>query len=170
MKLKNLLAALACAAALGCGDGEPGAAPGASDPEANLERVLKPLPDEGFKAQITVANPPERLARGERVDVSVRVKNASGAEWPMRGQAGSGNFQVNLGGHWLDADGKDVKSDQRSFLPKAVKPGEEFEATYALVAPDRAGAYTVEIDMVQEGVSWFAGKGSEPARLKIRVE
>jgi len=88
----------------------------------------------------------------------------------MRGRAGDGFFQINLGDRWIDAAGQDVKVDERVFLPRAVKPGEEFEIPFTIVAPNKAGDFTVEIDMVQEGVAWFAQKGSQPARIKIKVE
>ena len=77
---------------------------------------------------------------------------------------------VNLGDRWLSTDGKDMKVDERVFLPHAVKPGEEIELPFTMIAPDKAGDYTVEIDVVQEGVAWFSQKGSQPARLKIKVE
>lgn len=183
MRIKRLLFALAlaaCASPLAaCGPEEP-QTPGprtaaesapTADPEAGLERVLKPLPDSGFKAQVTVVSPPAKLGRGERADVTVRVRNTSNAEWPVRGRAGDGIFQVNLGDRWLAADGKtDVRADERVFLPRAVKPGEEVEITLVVVAPGAPGDYTVEVDMVQEGVAWFFQKGSQPARFKIKVE
>lgn len=182
MKLKQLLSALALAACASfmsaCGPEEP-ASPGprpaaesapTADPEAGLERVLKPLPDSGFKAQLTIASPPAKLGRGQRADVTVRVKNTSDTTWPVRGRAGDGIFQVNLGDRWIGADDKDVKADERVFLPRAVKPGEEVELTLGIVAPDTPGEYTVEVDMLQEGVSWFFKKGSKSARFKVTVE
>ena len=39
-----------------------------------------------------------------------------------------------------------------------------------VIAPDKAGDFVVEIDMVQEGIAWFVNKGSVPAKLKIKVE
>lgn len=184
MKLRNFLTALAlaCAALLGgCGPeeptktptGAPAGAPASStagDPEAGLERVLKPLPDSAFKAQVTAAGPPQKLARGDRADVTVRVRNTGDAVWPVRGREGDGVFQVNLGDRWIDSKGRDVKVDERVFLPRAVKPGEEVELPLAIVAPDAAGDYVVEVDMVQEGVAWFFQKGSQPLRLKVKVE
>ncbi|HEX8723098.1 MAG TPA: hypothetical protein VF736_20945 [Pyrinomonadaceae bacterium] len=190
MRLTRLFPALALAGVTllaGCGGGgnnPPGApgggaaaggggaapAPPAKDPEAGIERTLQPLPDNAFKAQLTVASPPAKLLRGQREIIVVRVKNTSGAEWPMRGRAGDGIFQVNVGDRWIAADGKDVKVDERVFLPRAVKPGEEFEVEFGVVAPDTSGDYTVEFDVVQEGVAWFRQKGSQPASVKVKVE
>lgn len=182
MRLTRLFTVLALAgvtlAAGGCGgggrtDAPPPAASGAgagADPEAGIQRVLKPLDDNGFKAQLTAQDPPAKLRRGEHAAVVVRVKNTSGAEWPMRGRAGDGIYQVNVGDHWQTPDGKQAKVDERVFLPRAVKPGEEVEVEFTLVAPEASGDYVVELDVVQEGVAWFAQKGSEPLKLKVKVE
>ena len=177
MKLKNFLAlsVLLIASLIGACRGGPPPTPSTPskppsiDTEASV-RVLKPLPDNGFKAEITVANPPAQLKVRQRVELAVKVKNASGVEWPMRGHEGDGKFQVNLGDGWRTADGKEVKVDQRAFLPRALKPGEQVEIPFVIVAPDKAGDFVVEIDMVQEGVAWFVNKGSVPAKLKIKVE
>lgn len=175
MKLKNFsaLPALLIASLLtACGESAapaPGKAP-SPNIEANAERVLKPLPEDGFRAEITVISPPTQLKIGERKELTVKVKNTSGAEWPMRGREGDGIFQVNLGDGWRTTDGKEVKVDQRAFLPRAVKPGEQVDIPFVMVAPDKAGDFVVEIDMVQEGVAWFVKKGSVPIKLKIKVE
>jgi len=147
----------------------PPQATASTDPEA-AQRVLKPLPDNGFKADVTVGNPPSSLARGQKAELIVRVKNVSGAEWPMRGRVADGMFQINLGDHWFQTDRKEVKVDERAFLPKAVKPGEEVSIPFTLVAPNQAGNFNVEIDLVQEGVAWFREKGSQPVRLNITVQ
>lgn len=155
-----------------CGSNQPNPPALSTGPtsEGSVERVLKPLPDSGFKAQITVVDPPAKLAPGQRADLTVRVKNASDATWPLRGREGDGIYQVNLGDRWIGPEDRDLKVDERAFLPQAVKPGETVEISFPIIAPDGTGDFVVEIDMVQEGIAWFAQKGSEPARLKIKVE
>lgn len=178
MRLHIFLTILALAGAsflVGCSSNSPTPTTttptvASASPEPSVERVLQTLPDSGFKAQITPVNPPAKLPPGQRADVTVRVKNTSDATWPMRGRAGDGVYQVNLGDRWIDAAGGDVKVDERAFLPRAVKPGEEIEIPFTIVAPNKTGDFTVEIDMVQEGVAWFVQKGSQPARIKIKVE
>ena len=175
MNLKNFWALTALLIALlisACGEGPRPAPSNTPSPvtQDSEGRVLKPLPDNGFKAEITIVDPPTHLKINQREELAVKVKNASDAEWPMRGRAGDGMFQVNLGDNWHTADGKEVKVDQRAFLPRVVKPGEQVEIPFAIVAPDKAGNFIVEIDMVQEGIAWFDSKGSMPAKLKIKVE
>jgi hypothetical protein len=173
MKLKYLSITLALAgvlAAAGCGEdagkeaGTPAAAPGAA-----AARPSAPLPDNGFRATLNVANPPARLAPGETATLTVKVKNASDVAWPLGGRPGDGFFQVNLGDHWKDAEGKEVKVDERIAMPHAVGPGEEVERLLVVKAPDKPGDYVLELDVVQEGVAWFSQKGSQPLKLNVKV-
>lgn len=142
----------------------------AADPEGNVERTLKVLPDSAFKQEISLVNPPTTLAPGARADLTVRVKNTSDTAWPMRGRVGDGFYQVNLGDRWIDAADSDVKVDERVFLPRPLKPGEEAELPFVMIAPGKQGDYTVEFDMVQEGVAWFRNKGATPTKIKIKIQ
>jgi hypothetical protein len=54
-------------------------------------------------------------------------------------------------------------------MPRSLDRGEEADIALPVKAPDKAGDYVLEIDMVQEGVAWFAQKGSEPLKLNIKV-
>lgn len=154
----------------GCGNANTG---GVSDTRPTSPpspaRATGPLPDGGFRANISVANAPAELTTGAPVTLSVKVKNTGTVAWPMAGRTGDGFFQVNLGDHWKDKDGKDVKIDDRVAMPNDVAPGAEVERALVVKAPDKEGDYVLELDMVQEGVAWFAQKGSEPLKLKIKV-
>jgi hypothetical protein len=175
MKLKLFATALALAGMLALGacggnDSENTAAPTAPVADtAGTERATGPLPDEAFKAQLTVADPPARLAPGEKATLNVKIRNASMVAWPMRGRTGDGFFQVNLGDRWRDSGGKETKIDERIAMPKQLDRGAEIELALPITAPDKAGDYVLEIDMVQEGVVWFAQKGSESLKLNVKV-
>jgi hypothetical protein len=173
MKLKYLSPALALACALtlaGCGEDRPGGGAGTpAPPGAAAARPPAPLPDNGFRATLTVANPPTKLAPGEPATLTVKVRNSSDVAWPLGGRPGDGFFQVNLGDHWLGADGKEVKVDERIAMPHAVGPGEEVERQLVIKAPDKPGDYVLELDVVQEGVAWFSQKGSQPLKLNVKV-
>ena len=49
------------------------------------------------------------------------------------------------------------------------KPGEESEMTLLITAPKEPGEYIIELDMVQEAVSWFGDKGSPTTKAKVTV-
>lgn len=178
MPLRKLIAVVSMCAALaasaGCGGGgggevgagaNAGAAPATTAPVAT-----EPMPDGAFRATITAENPPTRLSPGQQVELKLKVKNNGSAAWPLQGRPGTGHFQVNLGGHWVGPDDKQVKVEQRIAQPFSIGPGAEGEMAYTIRAPDKPGSYVVEIDMVQEMVAWFEEKGSQPLRLNVKVE
>jgi hypothetical protein len=50
-----------------------------------------------------------------------------------------------------------------------LRPGEEVEVPLAISAPTTPGNYILEVDLVQEQVSWFHDKGSPTARTNVTV-
>lgn len=130
-----------------------------------------PLPDSAFKANISVASPPTKLRPGQKEILEVVVKNMSEANWPAHGRSGDGYFQVNLGNVWFDS--KDARITEnpyvRSGLPNDLKPGESVTVSLEITAPGTPGDYTLQIDLVQEMVSWFAEKGNNSPKFKVKV-
>ena len=113
---------------------------------------------------------PTVLRAGSQATVRVLVKNTGDATWPGR-EWSSDALQVGLGNHWLDARMREViHDDGRAPLSADERPGEERKVELIVNAPRSAGDYVLEIDMLQEGVSWFALKGSKTARVPVRVE
>jgi hypothetical protein len=62
-----------------------------------------------------------------------------------------------------------VNDDGRSPLLFDLRPGDEIELPLTITAPQHEGDYVLEIDMVQEAVSWFGEKGSKTLRSRVRV-
>ena len=132
-------------------------------------RAPAPLPAEGFRASLSVAAAPARLRTGERAEVLVVLRNESAATWRARERGGS-PLQVHVGNHWLGSDGRAVVNDDgRGPLPRDLAPGDEAEVRLTVNAPKRPGDYLLEIDVLQEGVSWFGPKGSPTLRLPVKV-
>jgi hypothetical protein len=129
-----------------------------------------PLGNNAFKAGLSVSNPPATIRAGQQQTLIVSVKNESSATWPSRGQANL-NYQVNIGNHWLDGTTLKivVNDDGRKGLPYDLKPGDEIQLSLTVTAPPKPGKYILEIDVVQEGVSWFGLKGSKPFRVSLPV-
>lgn len=133
-------------------------------------RTPAPLPDADFRAELRALEVPERVAAKARVKVRVAVRNAGGSVWLAR-ERGLSPLQFSAANHWLDAAGRVITNDDgRGALPRDLKPGEEAVITFDINAPRRPGEYLLEIDMLQEGVSWFALKGSKTLRLPVKVE
>src|SRR5437763_11639696 len=135
MKTKNILVSIlifALFAVWGCKKSQPGTSNNA--PAAPVRgTVPAALPDNGFKAVVTVANPPAKLRTGQKETIEVKVKNASDVLWYARGAvantASSNKFYLAAANRWLDADGKKLVTDMdgRYGLPRDLKPGEETE-------------------------------------------
>lgn len=133
-------------------------------------RERGPVPEGAFRAEITLADAPDSMRAGGRATLRVVVKNASDSVWPGRAWR-SDAFQVGIGNHWLDAAGREVTHDDgRAPLSSDLGPGESRETELTVNAPKEPGEYTLEVDVLQEGVSWFALKGSKTARVRVRVE
>jgi hypothetical protein len=130
----------------------------------------EPLSKEGFRAGITLLSPSAILPRGQQASLSVQVKNESDQPWPAR-ERGGGRYQVSLGNHWLDESGKTmINDDGRTALLSELRPGESVTLKLVVNAPRKPGNYILEVDMLQEGVSWFGLKGSATVRLPVRIE
>jgi hypothetical protein len=169
IKLLALVCLLALAAA-GC-KRSPGTANTAAPAPA---RTPGPMPDAAFKAQLSLPDPPAKLRVGQQERVQVRLKNDSNVFWWARGgeinERNDNFFYIAAGNRWLKADGTMyTDSDGRYGIGKDLKPGEETEVPLLVSAPKEPGDYILEVDLIQEQVSWFSDKGSPTARAKVTV-
>lgn len=179
MKIRNfLLALVVCGSLAVWGCNKPGTSNNTSPAGSAPQRGDGPsaLPDNAFKAVISVVDPPAKLRTGQKETIQVRVNNASDVLWYARGgpvnTASSNKFYLAVGDRWLEADGEKLVTDMdgRYGLPRDLKPGEETKVPLLITAPKLPGDYILELDLVQEQVAWFHDKGSGTARVKIRVE
>jgi hypothetical protein len=179
MKLRLRLTAPLLAAALafaGCRGTTPDAnSPGATPTPTPGPKAAAALPENGFKAQITIADPPARMRAGQKETIQVKVKNASDVQWYARGGEINTNpdnrFYLAAGNRWLKAEGEEMitNMDGRHGLPKDLAPGEETEVPLQVTAPKTPGDYVLEVDLIQEQVGWFLDKGSPTAKVKVTV-
>jgi 4-amino-4-deoxy-L-arabinose transferase-like glycosyltransferase len=132
-------------------------------------RVRVPLPDSGFRADIKLLIQPNELIAGQTAMLLVRVKNTSDTTW-LACERSRGLYQVSLGNHWLNPSGTIITNDDgRTALFVDLKPGEETDLSLTINPPGRRGEYFLEVDMLQEGVSWFALRGSQSVRIPVTV-
>jgi SAM-dependent methyltransferase len=120
------------------------------------------LPTEAMRARIELLDVPSPVGAGQSAPVRAMVTNVSGHTWP------AGRL-IRLGNHWF-ANGEPVRwNDGRTDLPHDLAPGASVELELPVVAPDEPGEYEVELDVVQEAVTWWAEVGSEPVRTRMTV-
>lgn len=138
---------------------------------AGATPALAPLSVEACRARIAVCQRgPLRTQASGHIRLDLTVENLSATRWPAL-PAGSGRYGINVANHWVDAQGRVVeRDDARQALPHDVPPGATAEVTLLVTAPDVDGECWIEVDLVQEDVSWFAARGSAPAHVACRVE
>jgi SAM-dependent methyltransferase len=72
--------------------------------------------------------------------------------------------------HWLDADGgMAIEDGARTPLPRPLLPDDTLSMTCHVVAPGTPGRYTLAIDLVEEGVTWFSRAGAAMLRRAVVV-
>ncbi len=136
--------------------------------------VPEPLPAGSFRAEIQALDPPATLRAGVPARIAVRVRNTSIETWPSYGRNDHGpdprNF-LALGNHWRSAadPAAVVVDDGRALLTEVLAPGQACELTLEVRPPQQPGPYRLELDLVQEGCTWFADRGSPVTTLGVRV-
>ena len=128
-------------------------------------RVDYSLPSEALSAGITSPLGEIVMRPGSQIAVPFRVTNLSPIPWEHDGYA-----CIALGNHWLDECGNLMRLDDgRAPLPVVLSPNNSVDLNLEITAPLRPGCYLLELDVVQEGVTWFANKGSRTLRLPVCV-
>jgi hypothetical protein len=168
------LAILALALAFGCAGNTPSPVVQTTPSRSQTPSEPAALPSNGYKAELNLAEPPAKMRSGQKETVRVKIKNASDVMWWAKGAAVNtrpdNKFYIAAGNRWLKADGSLLTNmDGRYGINKDLKPGEETEVPLQVTAPKDPGEYTLEIDLLQEGVAWFSEKGSATAKVKVTV-
>ncbi|MEM8721616.1 MAG: condensation domain-containing protein [Cyanobacteria bacterium P01_G01_bin.39] len=102
---------------------------------------------------------------GQTATLSVKVKNLSSATWQS-----SPESLIQLGNHWLDEQGnKILKWDDGRVPIGNIKPQQEVELLLNVTAPLNANPYLLELDLVQEGVTWFKKQGSQTTIVEVET-
>jgi len=97
--------------------------------------------------------------------VTVTVSNTGTATWPAGGAT-----PVHLSYHWLDPSSRMVVWDgSRALLPADVAPGQSAVVALQVASPPALGLYTLRLDLVEEGVTWFSVQGVTPRDFAISV-
>lgn len=127
-------------------------------------RPSKPdeLPKEAMRARIELLDVPSPVGVGQAAPVRALVTNVSAHTWP------AGRL-IRLGNHWLKGSEPVRWNDGRADLPHDLAPGASVELELPVVAPEETGEYDLELDVVQEAVTWWAEVGSAPVRTTVTV-
>ncbi len=113
--------------------------------------------------------PPLSLAPGESGRLRVRIRNLGDTRWLATTVERPG--WTRLGGHlWGGARGELLDFDWlRVALGADLDPGGERTLEVELPPFERPGRYRLVLDLVAEGVTWFAEKGSPTTEVPVEV-
>ena len=98
---------------------------------------------------------------GDVVVLDLRLSNVSDMTWPA-------GVPLNVGNKWLTDDGAvAVADDQRVSVPLPLAPGMSVALRFTASLPDDSRVRIIELDVVHEGVAWFAWLGNETVRVDL---
>lgn len=148
--------------------------------DSSAPRLDRSSDNAALRGRVTVVGGPYAPAvsvgaKRTPVRVAMTVVNDGPAVWPGGDEVGEGEVAVELGLKWRRRGGSAVLFQQRVGLPFALRPRERILLAPELGPPGsefmrvQPGDYEVEVDLVQDGVTWFAARGAVPARLSVRV-
>lgn len=136
---------------------------------SDLHPVYAPLPNEAFRAELTISGVPATFTIGQQQNLNVLVRNVSGTTWPSVGED-DGSYTITVRNRWKTMEGAIVNAaDGRKAVFYGLDPGEVAGITLPVTAPGTAGDYILEIDVVQEGLAWFSDRGSKSYQEKVVV-
>jgi hypothetical protein len=103
---------------------------------------------------------------GGIICIPVRVVNRSTIPFV----AGTGAAPFGLSYHLRSDDGHDVRfNNTRSYFRLPLAPDEERIVDMAVDVPKVQGSYTVEADIVWEGITWLKDRGLDTPSLRLHV-
>lgn len=111
---------------------------------------------------------PTQLFAGQVIMALVTLRNVGSLTWRW----GGGNpFRI---GYRYYRNRRPLKlppaKDLRTDIPDDVEPGQIITVQVRIALPDEPGNYTLELDLVHEGVTWFKEKGSPMLTRWLTVE
>ena len=140
----------------------------ASTPERFRSWVATTYAPDFYRAEIEPIEAPTVLAAGAPQQLRFRVTNRSLLAIPFRAESGRG---VHLGARLQPPAGSRAHPLELRGAPLELRlaPGESAELALPLPALDDGGPWRLDVDLVDEGVDWFAAMGSEPLALPLLV-
>ena len=136
------------------------------DTRASSPRAL--FPNESFRmdAALTFQTGEVTAHGGGTIRIPVRVVNRSTI--PFVATPGAAPFGLSY--HLRSDDGRELQfNNARSYFAQPLAPDEERIVDMAVDVPKVRGSYTVEADIVWEGITWLKDRGLETPSLRLLV-
>lgn len=143
----------------------------AGEPLARLEEVARdqidrlwPTTDPSLQSGVLeLLETAPALSAGEERTLDVRVRNTGSATWPW---GADGVPPVRVASRWYDGSGRELAELQiHTVLPAPLSPGAAELVPTHVRAPEAAGTYRIELELVHQHVRRFG----EPTGLEVTV-
>ena len=120
-----------------------------------------------LSARMEVSRTPAVVAQGETLTLAIEVTNTGDTVW----LAGEGEGWTRVGAHLYSEAEPRLPIDfdwGRWSLPHDVPPEGRVYVEARLPTLPAPGDYSVVLDLVVEGLAWFADRGSSPVTVRVR--
>jgi SAM-dependent methyltransferase len=145
------------------------------NPPMNTVIAMNPVPVEiaddapDFLGRLEPTGAWELRQDGQELVLPITVTNAGRGFWPVGIGPSFPLGTVTLGPYLPADDGERIELP-RVPLPRSLSPGESVGAEVRIPAGSVGGGREVGIDLVREGIAWFADYGSTPLLVPLRNE
>ncbi len=143
--------------------------PDIEEAQAMWQRIINGEPAGRYNAEYTeVDEIVDSMAQNTQYKFKIKVKNTGAIEWNR-----NGDNPVYLGYHWIDFNTREtvVFDGKRSIISQdGVNVGDEEVFDLTVISPSGPGEYILQIDLVQEGVTWFSYQGVPPLEKFVSVD
>ncbi len=143
--------------------------PDKEESRAMWERIINGEPASRYNAEYSeVDEIGSSMTMNTEYKFEIKVKNTGAIEWNR-----NGDKPVYLSYHWIDFTSRKtvIFDGKRSILPEdGINVGDEVTFQLAVRSPSKQGEYILQIDLVQEGVTWFSFQGVPALEKYISVD
>src|SRR5256885_1169150 len=138
-------------------------------------RKREPYPDSRaisyLESELALISGPSCCRPNDELRFQLRLHNSGYARWLSGTKGVTKKGEVHLVAHLLSEDEQPISwYHAGAFLPHDVPPNESVEVEIALRAPDSAGNYLLQFDMVSEHLAWFEDLGSQVLKHELVVQ
>jgi hypothetical protein len=146
-------------------------------PEAAARPVLQEpieMPATGHRVEWGPVRAACTMKAGSKQPVAVVVRNAGDQFWSSLSSTRTGRGAVRLGYRWWSP--KDPRrpvtdyGEERGDLRQTLGPGGSVTMTVMVATPSTPGSYQLQLDLVEELVSWFEGRGAAKLMVPVTVD
>lgn len=138
--------------------GDPSLAGGKTD--------LQRLPEDAYRVRLANQQELANVAPGTKSELAVSISNISACDWMPWGVSG-----LALAGRWINEAGNvTMPIDGAAILEDVLTSGSTVTMKLPVQAPEAAGRWILQVDMVEDGVAWFQDKGAVPLNLAVLIQ